>query len=116
MSPGEVYELERGPAGKPRYVVVVSREELNRGESVVVVPVTSTRFNVRKDLPNCVPFGQGEFGFTENCVAQAEQVSKIPTYAIVSAEPAFKLNDDAMTRIVHAIGDVIGCQCEPFAL
>jgi hypothetical protein len=30
MNPGEVYEIERGPSGKPRYVVVVSREELNR--------------------------------------------------------------------------------------
>jgi mRNA-degrading endonuclease toxin of MazEF toxin-antitoxin module len=79
-----------------------------------VVPFTSAKFDGRKDLPNCVPFLQGQFGFTANCVAQAEQISKIPTHALVTEQPAFTINEDAMRRIVRAIGDVIRCRCEPF--
>jgi mRNA-degrading endonuclease toxin of MazEF toxin-antitoxin module len=52
-----------GPAG-PHPVIVVSREELNRGRYALAVVCTSARFAVRGKLSNCVPFQAGDFGFT----------------------------------------------------
>jgi mRNA-degrading endonuclease toxin of MazEF toxin-antitoxin module len=54
--------------------VVVSREELNRGDRVVVAIVTSSRFAVRSNLPNCVPIKAGSFGLTKDCVVQGESI------------------------------------------
>ena len=52
--PGEIYMADFGPAG-PHPVIVVSREELNRGRYALVVVCTSARFTVRSKLSNCVP-------------------------------------------------------------
>jgi mRNA-degrading endonuclease toxin of MazEF toxin-antitoxin module len=54
MRPGEVYLAETDAGIRP--VVVVSREELNRGKWVVAVLVTSAQFPLRSILPHCVPF------------------------------------------------------------
>ena len=66
IQPGEVYMADFGPAG-PHPVIVVSREELNRGRYALAVVCTSARFAVRSKLSNCVPFRAGDFGFTVNC-------------------------------------------------
>ena len=68
MEPGEIYLADFPDAG-PHPVIVVSREELNRGHYVVVVVCTSSRFDARSQLPSCVPFKAGRFGFTVDCVA-----------------------------------------------
>ncbi len=47
-----------GPAG-PHPLIVVSREELNRGRYALAVVCTSARFAVRGKLSNCVPFQAG---------------------------------------------------------
>ena len=69
MEPGEVYIADFPEAG-PHPVVVISREDLNRGQYALVVVCTSSRFAVRSQLASCVPFRAGEFGFTVDCVAQ----------------------------------------------
>ena len=74
--PGEVYMADFGQAG-PHPVIVVSREELNRGRYALVVVCTSARFAVRSKLSNCVPFRAGDFGFTVDCVAQCENMLSI---------------------------------------
>jgi mRNA-degrading endonuclease toxin of MazEF toxin-antitoxin module len=71
FSPGEIYFVEQNGSRRP--AIVVSREQLNRGNTIVVVYITSQRFDERKDLPNCVPFYTGDFGLTKNSIAQAEQ-------------------------------------------
>ena len=43
MEPGEIYMADFGPAG-PHPVIIVSREELNRGHYALVVVCTSARF------------------------------------------------------------------------
>lgn len=112
MKPGEVYEVTDWVGGQPRYVVVVSREPLNRGDYVVVVPLTSRKFDLRRTLPNCVPFSVGEFGFTQSCVAQAEQVGSVEKSRL-GAQPAFTVDAASMERIGRAVGNVIACQyCE----
>lgn len=76
IRPGEVYTADFAEAG-PHPIIVVSREELNRGRYALVVVCTSARFAVRSELPNCVPFRAGDFGFTVDCVAQCENVLSI---------------------------------------
>jgi mRNA-degrading endonuclease toxin of MazEF toxin-antitoxin module len=69
MNPGEIYEADLGDAN-PHRIIVVSRDDLNRGDRVVAVLVTSQKFAARSVLAHCVPFKAGEFGFTKDCVAQ----------------------------------------------
>ncbi len=49
ISPGEIYLAHTDGGIRP--VVVVSREELNRGNWVVAALITSTRFSLRSTLP-----------------------------------------------------------------
>jgi mRNA-degrading endonuclease toxin of MazEF toxin-antitoxin module len=78
MKPGEIYwaDLPDGIGRRP--AIVVSREKLNRGNSVVMVLCTTGKFETRMKLPNCIPFCAGEFGFRQDCVAQCEAISLIP--------------------------------------
>lgn len=76
MEPGEIYIADFPEAG-PHPVVVISRENLNRGHYALVVVCTSSRFAVRSQLPSCVPFQAGRFGFKVNCVAQCENILSI---------------------------------------
>ncbi len=74
--PGEIYLADFDQAGR-HPVIVVSREDLNRGNYALVVFCTSARFATRSKLPNCVPFHAGQFGFTVDCVAQCENLLSI---------------------------------------
>jgi mRNA-degrading endonuclease toxin of MazEF toxin-antitoxin module len=95
-------------------VIVVSREQLNRGNAVVAVLVTSTRFEVRSKLPNNVVFRSGEFGFTKDCVAQGESVSRIPINVLaIEHGPVVRLDDEKMREVIRAIGYAIDAECEP---
>ncbi len=76
MEPGEIYLADFPEAG-PHPVIVVSREELNRGHYALVVVCTSARFAVRSQLASCVPFHAGQFGFSADCVAQCENILSI---------------------------------------
>ena len=97
-----------------RPVIVVSRESLNRGYYAVVVPCTSSRFDSRKSLPNCVPFYTGDFGLFTNCVAQCENISAIEHNQLnTEAGPIGKLDEDTMQKVVRAIGYVMEADCEP---
>ena len=73
-------DLSGGYHAGRRPAIIVSREELNRGNWVVAVMVTSTHFATRSRLPHCVAFAAGEYGLTKHCVAQAETI----TYLAVS--------------------------------
>src|SRR3990172_3341773 len=104
MKPGEIYYADNPEAGWHR-IIVVSREPLNRGRTIVAVPVTSKRFDVRSQLRNCVPFRAGQFGMTEDCVAQCELVSIVPTQSIeIASGPIATISDDVVRSIIHAIG------------
>lgn len=111
--PGQIYMADIDGAGA-HPVVVVSREELNRGRYALVVPCTSSRFTVRSKLPNCVPFRPGEFGFTAECVAQCENVFSIDKDHLgLPSGPFGKLDAPSFRKIVKAIGHVIQAECEP---
>jgi mRNA-degrading endonuclease toxin of MazEF toxin-antitoxin module len=110
---GEIYVADFGQAG-PHPVIVVSREDLNRGRYALVVVCTSARFAVRSKLPNCVPFHAGDFGFTVDCVAQCENVLSIDKAQLdLTAGPVGVLDDVALRDVIKAIGYLIASDCEP---
>jgi mRNA-degrading endonuclease toxin of MazEF toxin-antitoxin module len=112
IEPGEVYYADTDAGRRP--VIVLSREELNRGNWVVVVPITSTRFVVRSRLPHCVPFQAGEFGLSKDCVAQAELVGAILAARLdVQTGPIGMLDEVRMRDLIKAVGDMMGSDCEP---
>lgn len=114
MRPGEVYTADFESAGR-RPVIVVSREDLNRGRYVLVVVCTSARFGTRRGLPNCVPFLAGEFGFTVGCVAQCENMLSIEKTDIIDLDdgPIGRLDEIKHREIIKAIGYVMESDCEP---
>jgi mRNA-degrading endonuclease toxin of MazEF toxin-antitoxin module len=58
IQPGEIYMADV-PPGQQHRVVVVSREELNRGKYVIAALITSQKFAIRSALANCVPLRAG---------------------------------------------------------
>ena len=75
---------------------------------------TSARFGVRSQLPNCVPFRAGDFGFSVDCVAQCENLLSIDLAQIDRAEGPLGILDAAtMREVIKAIGYVMDADCEP---
>ena len=111
MNPGEIYMADLGEAA-PHPVIVVSREELNRGDRLVVVLCTSQKFSLRSALAHCVPFQAGQFGFTKDCVAQCENIFLVDKLSL-DVNPIGVLSDVALRDVVKAIGNVIDSDCEP---
>jgi mRNA-degrading endonuclease toxin of MazEF toxin-antitoxin module len=101
--PGEIYFANHGN-DESRRVLVVSREELNQGKYVIVIPFTSRRLDDRKYLPNCVFFHADEFGLTADCVAQADQIAVIPL-AVLDQDAGCigKLTPDRLEEVHEAI-------------
>jgi mRNA-degrading endonuclease toxin of MazEF toxin-antitoxin module len=113
VEPGEVYIADFPEAG-PHPVIVVSRETLNRGYYALVVVCTSSRFAVRSQLPSCVPFQSGQFGFTVNCVAQCENILSLDKRQLdMRAGPIGVLDENSLREVIKAIGYVIESDCEP---
>ena len=102
-----------GPAG-PHPVIVVSREQLNRGRYALAVVCTSARFAVRSKLSNCVPFQAGDFGFTVDCVAQCENILSIDQAQLdLATGPIGILDETALEKVIKSIGYVIKSDCKP---
>jgi mRNA-degrading endonuclease toxin of MazEF toxin-antitoxin module len=111
MNPGEIYMADLGEATS-HPVIIVSREELNRGDRLVAVLCTSQKLAIRSTLPHCVPFQAGQFGFTKDCVAQCENIFLVAKDSL-DANPVGSLDDAALRDVIKAIGHVIDSDCEP---
>ena len=113
LHPGNIYRAFEHE-GKRRAFIILSAEQFNRGKYVIAVPVTSVKFDERKDLRNCVPFRAGQFGFDQDCVAQAEQVTTILIDEL-DIDEGFQdiVDDEAMRDIIRAVGYVMDAECEP---
>ncbi|MGA7496007.1 MAG: type II toxin-antitoxin system PemK/MazF family toxin [Isosphaeraceae bacterium] len=112
INPGEIYLAHTDAGVRP--AVVVSREELNRGNWVVAVLITSAKFSLRSTLPHCVPFRAGEFGLDMDCTAQAETISYIAVADLDLDQGILGILDEERTRaLIKAIGHVIASDCEP---
>jgi len=112
IQPGEIYMADV-PPGQHR-VVVVSREELNRGKYVVAALITSQKFAIRSTLANCVPLRAGQFGLTQDSVVQGESAGPFRVARIdLAGGPLDKLDDITFRDVIKAIGYVIDSDCEP---
>lgn len=111
VNPGEIYwaEIEGFP---PRPVIVISREALNRGLRVVVIPLTTAQFEKRRNYPNCIAFAKDEFGLSRDCVAQAEKITVLER-TFLGEVPLGQLDEIHLRAVVRAIGYVIEAECEP---
>lgn len=113
IQPGEIY-LYADPSIPPHPVVVLSREELNRGDRVVAAVITSAKFSVRSKLANCVVLRAGRFGMTKDCVVQGESLFNAPTVHLdLTAGPVGTLDDLTMRDVIKAVGHVLDSDCEP---
>lgn len=114
MAPGEIY-WSWTPDDTRHRMIVVSRESLNRGTYCIVVPITSSDFETRRHLANCVPFRVGEYSsITQNCVAVAEQITFIEIEDIdLENGPIDLLAPAKFRELVRAIGYVMESECEP---
>ncbi|MBI4717987.1 MAG: type II toxin-antitoxin system PemK/MazF family toxin [Planctomycetes bacterium] len=109
--PGEIYFAIHD---KRRPIVVVSREELNRGGYVLAVPLTSSKLEIRRELSNCVFIEGRRIGLPKDCVAQLESVSLLAKeYLELEAGPLAALDPETMRAIIRALGYVIDAECEP---
>lgn len=113
MNPGEIYRADIPEAGE-NSIVVVSREELNRGRKVSAVVITSAKFAVRSHLSNCVVLRAGEFSMSQDGVIQCETLAPIPKDVIdLDGGPIATLPDEVMPDVIKAIGYVLDSDCEP---
>jgi len=111
--PGEVYFADTGTDVRHR-VVVVSREELNRGKYVIALIFTSENYELRSRLKNCLPISKERKGFNEDCVAQAETIGiYFKDQLDMSEPPLTTLTDEEMQGLIRAIGYVIDADCYP---
>src|SRR5947209_4111938 len=101
--PGEVYMADLDAGGR-HPVVIVSREDLNRGKYALAVVCTSAKFFVRRNRPNCVPFLAGQFGFTADCVAQCENMLSVAKIQLdLTSGPIGQLDDVTLRDVIKAI-------------
>ncbi len=113
IQPGEIYVADFPQAGR-HPVIVLSREELNRGSYALVAFCTSARFATRSKLRHCVPFRAGQFGLTSDCVAQCENLLSIEQSQVdLSAGPIGVLDELSWRDVIKAIGYVMESDCEP---
>lgn len=113
IEPGQTYIADLQDAGR-RPVLIVSREQLNRGNYVVIVAFTTGRLDQRKTQANCVAFRAGEFGLSADCVAQCETVASVPVDLLeLSTGPLGRLDIATLRSVIKAIGFVIESDCEP---
>ena len=96
---------------EPHPVVIVSREELNRGSWVVVALITSRRFEERSTLPNCLPLRSGEFGLKRDCVIQCESLFSLRREML--GEHLGRLDGARQRELVKALGNMLDSDCEP---
>jgi mRNA-degrading endonuclease toxin of MazEF toxin-antitoxin module len=113
IQPGEIYLADFPSAGR-HPVIVISREDLNRGNYALVVVCTSARFAVRRTLPNCVPFQAGQFGLTKDCVAQCENLLSIEKNQLdLIGGPLGMLDEATLRDVIRSVGYVMTADCEP---
>lgn len=112
MKPGDLYFADLYDAGM-RPVLIVSRETLNRGGYAVAVPLTSSHFERRSRLPNCVPLRAGQFGLSSDCNVQCEAILSVEKSQIdQSAGFIGHVDAETLRDVIRAIGHVIEAECE----
>ncbi len=103
--PGEVHLADLFEGGL-RPVVIVSREQLNRGTLYLGVPVTSARVEERRRYGNYVFLQAGAGGLRVDSVAVAHLIQPVRTDLL--RERWGSLPETSMQRILLAIAWSVG--------
>lgn len=74
---GDVWEIDFGEEAGVRPAVIVSRNQLNEGDLLLVVPCTSERVQERIAYPNNVFLCQGKGGLPRDSAAQTHLIQPI---------------------------------------
>lgn len=113
ICPGEIYLFFEGE-NKRRPAVVVSREELNRGDYLLMVPLTTTHLETRRGLQNSVYLKRNRHGINKNAIVQAEAITQISKDELSLEEgPICTLDGETFRSLIRAIGYVMSADCEP---
>src|SRR5690242_2493606 len=78
LEPGDVFLADIFEGGT-RPVVIVSREQLNRGTLSLVIPITSSRVTERRRYANYVFLAAGAGGLRTDSVAATHLVQPVRT-------------------------------------
>ncbi len=98
----------------PHPMLVISKEPLNRRDSVVAATITSAKFDSRARLSHCVTIPADEFGLTKDCVIRAETVGPVATTHLdLDSGPIGRLDDLAFRDLVRALGVDFDSECMP---
>lgn len=97
---GEIWRAIFHP-GWERPAVVVSRDDLNRGKLVLIVPCTSSRVEERAAYANHVFIPAGVGGLTHDTIAQAHLIQPIETDYLETK--LGELNSEQLAGILLAV-------------
>jgi len=101
---GDVWQTQFDE-GWERPAVIVSRAELNRGSTVLVVPCTSSLVTQRSRLPNHVFLPAGVGGLSKDSVAQTHLTQAVDTSLLMVRLGS--LSHEPLSQILHSIAWVI---------
>ena len=107
----DIYRLKDNgtPYSKPRPIVIVSVDALNRGNSVTAIPFYSQQIEDRRNRPYCVFYHRGQGGLEKDCIAKADEISLIEKLEIDFAKgPVGRFNHSEMALLEDAIRYVLG--------
>lgn len=108
MERGQVFLMKPDADGKQRPMVIVSRDDLNRGHSVVAMPCYSQQLDKRSKLPYCVLLRAGEGGLDKDCVVKADEIDTIEkTEFDVQRGAIGRLKPKRMAEILDALRYVV---------
>jgi mRNA-degrading endonuclease toxin of MazEF toxin-antitoxin module len=99
---GEIWQLKADKVGKPRRILIVSRNELNGGDNVVAVPFFGSQVLRRQSYKSCVFFAEGDFGLEKDCVAKTDDVSLVAIRTIDKAAGILGVVDDERMSLVES--------------
>ena len=108
--PGEVHLADLFEGGM-RPVIIVSREQLNRGTLYLGVPVTSSRVEERRRYANYVFLSAGAGGLRVDSVAVTHLVQ--PVRSEFLRERWGTLPDTALQRLLLALAWSVGLVHDP---
>jgi mRNA interferase MazF len=98
--PGEIYVADIFEGGT-RPVVIVSREQLNRGDLYLAVPITASRVQERRRYANYVYLPAGSGGLREESVAVTHLVQPVRSDTLKARWG--QLSDATMAQVLLGI-------------
>ena len=104
---GDLYLLkgnENDPDDKKRPVLIVSRDTLNGGNSVLAIPFYSQQLEKRRNQPWCDFFTKEEGGLSKDCVAKTDELTTLDKTELDLVRGKIgKFKPPQMERVLNAV-------------